>query len=82
MAYQFPLEAYFFSFGWIWEQGKCLWRLQDVQNTDMKTTLDATVTLTTTWQIIPQNGELLKVSLKQKLLFIKNVYLLVFNFPK
>ena len=36
--YQFPSEAYISSFGWIWMQGKCLWRLQ---NTEMKTTFDA-----------------------------------------
>ena len=48
----------------------------------MKTTFDAALTLTTTWQIIPQNGELLKVSFKQKLLFIENAYLLVFIFPQ
>ena len=33
--YQFLLETYFSSFGWVWMQGKWLWRLQ---NTEMKTT--------------------------------------------
>ena len=34
-------------------------------NTEMKTTFDASLTLTTAWRIIPQNGELLKVSLNR-----------------
>ena len=44
----FSFRSFFFACGWIWERGKCLWRLK---NTEMKTTFDAALTLTTTWQI-------------------------------
>ena len=56
----FILNHIFFSFGWIWVQGKCLWRLQ---NTEMKTTFDGALCPQLTGNNMANSS---KVSLKPK----------------